>query len=297
MTADVSDWFRSITVLGIGFVAVIAVTLGLATILIPSPTISALPSTAPSGSADASAVAVPPYVPGQVGGTILVRGDVDAAFRVGRESNDGRYGLVGDEGRIFFEGEPPTVAQISAVGLELFLDPDDCTLTPGSRHDETGVADVHLLCEDVSDVRGNGIVTLEGTLGMASDLVGLRGDLPSLGGSLLIGERTVVFDDAVMNHPRFTDNVGQLVSVEGDVMLTIRYDANLHVHGLSEILLDGTVTQLPPGTCQLSTNEIGVINPHARQLELVIGCPALALDDGRTIAVSGSVMVEEVEGF
>jgi hypothetical protein len=294
MTPDVSDWFRSVTVLGIGFVGVIAVTIGLSTILIPAPSGTVVPSAA-AGSADASAGAAPPRVAGEIGGTIVVSGDVDTTFRVQHESTDGRYALVGDGGRIFFEGEPLTVAQISFDGLEFFVDPDECSLTPGARDDATGVAEAQLRCDEIEDVRETGVVTLSGTIGVASDLLGLRGDLPPLGGTIAFGDRTLTFGDVAMLHPRFTAVVGQLSDLDGSALVVITYDDQMHSLELAEVTIDGTVTELPPDACDLATTEVGIVNPHARQLEMHIACAPLEIGGLGTVEVSGTLMIEEFE--
>ena len=299
MTPDVNDWFRSVTVLGIAFVAVIAATVGLATIIVPAPTVSFQPSDPPSGAPPASEAAssgvATPGGPGQIGGTVSASGAESTSFVVSRESTDGRYALVGDEGRIYFDEDPLAVAQVSFEGYEFFLDPDDCSISPGVRDDQTGVAVANLHCADVEDVRGKGTMTLEGDLGIAADLLGLRGDLPATGGSLTIGGGPVVFEDAEMLHPRFTAFVGQFIDVDGTVYLTISYDGDAHGLVLSEILFDQANTEVAPDACQLSTTEVGILNPHTRLLELTIECPSLELSNGATISVSGSLMVEEVE--
>ena len=299
MTLDVNDWFRSVTVLGIAFVGVIALTVGLATIIVPAPAVSSQPSDgtggAPSASDDASPGVATPVGPGQIGGTISASGAEDMSFVVERESTDGRYALVGDDGRIYFDEDPLSVAQISFHGFEFFLDPGDCSLEPGARDDDTGVASARLHCDEVEDVRGKGTMTLDGTIGIAADLLGLRGDLPPAGGSLTIGGETVVFNDASMQHPRFTSYVGQLTDVDGAVYLTLSYDAERHALVLSEILFDQSNTEVPADACQLSTTEIGLLNPHTRLLELTVDCASLELSNGATIAISGSLMVEEVE--
>ena len=298
MTPDVNDWFRSVTVLGIAFVAVIATTVGLATIVVPAPAVSSQPSDGTGGApppseAASSGVATPG--PGQIGGTISASGAESASFVVNRESTDGRYALVGDDGRIYFDEDPLSVAQVSFAGYEFFLDPDDCQIAPGARNDETGVAIANLHCEEVEDVRGKGTMTLDGDIGIAADLLGLRGDLPATGGSLTIGGEQVVFEDAEMLHPRFTAFVGQFIDVDGTVYLTISYDGDAHGLVLSEILFDQSNTEVAVDACELSTTEVGILNPHTRLLELTVDCPSLELANGATISISGSLMVEEVE--
>jgi hypothetical protein len=292
MTPDVSDWFRSVTVLGIAFVTVIAVTSGLAIFIVPAPTVSSRASDAPS--VDASGVAAP-SVPGQVGGTITVSGARDEAFTLSREFTDGRYGLVGNEGRIYFDEDPLSVAQISFGGLEFILQPDDCVIEPGRRDDETGVADAHLRCESIEDVRGSGVVTLDGTIGIASDLLGLRGDLPPTGGTVAFGDRTVTFEEAEMLHPRITAFVGRLVDVEGVVALTLSYDGEARGLVINEVQTEGGLAEVAADACQLSTTEVGILNPHARLLELTIDCPSIDVPGIGLTTISGSLMVEEVE--
>jgi hypothetical protein len=292
MTLDVNDWFRSLTVLGIAFVAVIAVTIGLATLIVPNPTVSSEPSDGPPPPPSGVAV---PYVPGRIGGSIAVTGDVEAAFIVERESFDGRYALTGDDGRIFFGEEPLSIEQVSFDGLEFFLDPGDCSITPGTRDDETGVADAHVRCEAIEDVRGQGVVTLDGTVGIASDLVGLRGDLPPEGGTVTFGDRTLEFTDASMLHPRFASVVGQMIDADMTSLLVVTYDAISHSLELAEVSIDGAVSTLPPDACALSTTEVGIVNPHARLVELTIACEAVEIEGLGTVDVAGSLMVVEVE--
>ena len=294
MTLDVNDWFRSVTVLAIAFVAVIAITIGLAMIVVPAPAVSSQPSAGESAAPAESAVAAP-TAPGAIGGTVTVSGELDDSFTVGREFTDGRYGLVGDDGRIYFDEDPLSVAQVSFSGLEFFLDPGDCTIEPGERDDETGVATAHLRCEEVEDVRGGARVNLDGTIGIAADLVGLRGDLPPTGGSLAFGERTFAFEEASMFHPRFTSFVGLIVDVDQAVSMWISYDGNAHALVLDEVVFDGRLTEVPPGACQLSTTEVGILNPHTRLVELTIDCPSLDLTEVGTTTVFGTLMVEEVE--
>lgn len=294
MTLDVNDWFRSVTVLGIGFVAVIVLTIGLAMFIVPAPTVSSQASATASLSPAESGVATP-TVPGQVGGTITVSGARDESFSVARESTDGRYALVGDEGRIYFDDDPFAVAQVSFGGLEFFPEPGDCVIEPGERDDATGVALGHLRCDSIEDVRGGGVVTLDGTIGIASDLLGLRGDLPPTGGSVAFGDRTFTFEEASMLHPRFTSFVGQIVDVDEVVSMWISYDATAHALVLEEVVFEGRLTRVPAGACQLSTTEVGILNPHTRLVELTIDCPSLDLTDVGATTVSGSLMVEEIE--
>ena len=294
MTLEVSDWFRSAGVLVIAFVTVSVVTFGIAALIVPSAAGSSgvSPGAGASGEAAPSAVAGPTTT---VGGTMTVSGDREGSFVLDRESIDGRYALEGDQGRIFFDGDPLTVPQISWDGLEFFLDPDECTITPGERHDPTGVAGAHLRCEDIADVRDNGVVTMEGTLGVASNLLGLRGDLPPPGGTVEVGDETLEFEAAFMTVATFSSFAGLLETADGSGRLTLSYDAMTHSLTLDEITIDGEVSVVPAGTCALSTRDIGAVNAHTTLVEVMIRCEAVEVSGLGTVLVSGTVLVDQVD--
>jgi len=294
MTLAVGDWFRSVGVLVIAFVTVSVVTFGIAALIVPSQAVSS------QASADAgvSAEAVPSAAvgtPTEVGGTLAVSGDREGSFVLNRESIDGRYALEGDDGRVFFEGDPLTVPQISWDGLEFFLDPDECVITPGERYDPTGVAGAHIRCEEIADVRDNGVVTMEGTLGVASNLLGLRGDLPPTGGTVELGEETLEFEDAFMTVVTFSSFAGQLATTDGASALTLRYDAMTHSLVLDEILFGGEANEVPAGACTLSSRDVGAVNPHTTLVELAIRCSAVEVAGLGTVPVVGTVLVHQVD--
>ena len=132
------DWFRSITVLVIAFVGAVVVTIGLANVIVPG------------GGPDSGGVAdggdgggptpIPTLLPiTGVGGHLAVTGDREGTLTLTRESQEARYSLVGDGARMVFEGDPPTIAQVSWDGLEFFPEPEDCSIVPGELDDRLGV--------------------------------------------------------------------------------------------------------------------------------------------------------------
>lgn len=295
-----THWFRSISVLGIAFASVVALTFGLAAVIVPSADGSAqgpgASSQIPSG---------PVGVPGDgdvtaIGGTLEVSGAREDLFVLDREELGSRYALTGPAGRVIFEGSPLTVAQISFDGLEFFLDPEECSVTPGERHDETGVAAAHIACEEIADVRDQGVVTLDGVIGVAADLVGLRGDLPESGGTLTLGDETLSLDFAAMTIPsgaQFSGvYAGSLHDPETATTITFTYDPQDHEMVLSEIAYSmrepRQPTRVPPDACSVSTTEIGRLNPHTRVVEMAIRCAAIEVDDLGTVTLDGTLIVE-----
>ena len=132
------DWFRSVTVLAVAFVGAVVVTIGLANVIVPGGA-DEPQSAADDGDGPASETPTVEPIAG-IGGNLGVTGDREGTLTVTRESNDGKYSLVGDGARVVFEGSrPPVVSQVSWDGLEFFPEPDACTVTPGELDDEIGV--------------------------------------------------------------------------------------------------------------------------------------------------------------
>ena len=296
-----ADWFRSLTILAIAFVALAVLTLGLATVIVPSPdAVAGTPSHAPGPSAGESGggggAPVVGWTPGEIGGTLAVSGDLDEPLVLEVEDLDLGYSLAGESGRILFETDPIGIGQISVGGYEIYPDDDACDLTPGARDDATGVAGLTVSCESLDDIRGKGTVRIEGTVGIAADLLGLRGNLPEDGGTVTINGRELTFAEAVLTippvHRTFATYVGRLTTDDLAAQLTITYDDTFHVEGL---VFEGPEVQ-PGSACTVRDREIGVLNPHTTVVELEISCvevPARAQD--ATISLEGTVIVELIE--
>lgn len=296
MTLDMPDWFRSAAVLGAAFVTVAVVTIGVADLIVPNPAVSAQGSEPPTAGGGAGASGDPSTVT-SVGGTLAVSGDREATFTLVRESLRDRYALEGEDGRIIFEGEPLTIGQISYDGLEFFLDPDECEITPGERHDATGVAGAHVRCDSIADVRDNGVITLDGTVGIAADLLGLRGDLPESGGTVQVGDETFTFGFAAMTIPTGANipagiYAGTLFDPESEGVITFSYDPQTHAMVLAEIAYGGDAVQVPAGACSVNTEEIGLLNPHTRVADMTVHCAAVDVPALGTVPVDGSLIVE-----
>lgn len=297
MTPKMPDWFRSAAVLSTAFVTVALVTIGLAAVIVPNPAASAQGSQpAVPGTSSGPLPSVDPSNVTAIGGALAVTGDREATFVLDREAVDNRYALAGPDGRIVFEGDPLVVTQVQYDGLEFFLDPDECTITPGERHDPTGVAGAHVRCEDIADVRDQGVVSFDGTVGLAADLFGLRGDLPDAGGSIAVGEETWTFDWARMTIPTGSGFsgvfIGQLYDIEQEALVVFSYDAQNHELSLSEISFAGETSEVPDGACTVGTSDIGLLNPHTRVAEMTVRCAAIEVPTLGMVPIEGSLIVE-----
>lgn len=303
MTPNVSDWFRSLGVFGTAFAAVLVVTMGIAGVIVPTPGGDAQAGDAPPGPSDpieSTPVPTTAARPTTIGGTLAVSGDREGTLVLDRETTQDGYGLVGADGRIIFElGDPVTVRRVQYDGLEFFVEPDDCTVTPGERHDPSGVAGAEIHCPAIDDVRGNGIIGLEGRVGVAADLFGLRGDLPVTGGTLALGDETLTFQEAFLTTgpPRVIGGIpsqfaGQLHDAESGAALALEYDGQSHELSVIEIRYAGDTVVVPTGACLVSENEIGLLNPRTRVVELDISCQALDIPALGSVPLEGTVVAE-----
>lgn len=290
-----NDWPRSIMLLGMAFAAVVLVTLGLAGAIVPTaggvPDVD--PSTAPGSGAGPTAAA---GRPGVVGGALAVTGDREGVLSLDREITEDRYGLAGDDGRVLFEGtDPVTVAQVQYDGLEFFVDPEECAVVPGARHEPSGVAMAEIRCEAITDVRDNGTIALEGTVGVAADLFGLRGDLPDTGGTIELGDETLTIGTTRLQLSPFAGAfAGQLAADEHGAAVSLTYDPFSHSLTVAEVVYEGDVTRVDGG-CSVSEREIGLLNPHTRVSELRVQCSPLEIPALGSVPLTGTVVAELVE--
>ena len=209
-----------------------------------------------------------------------------------------------------FEGDPPTVAQVSWDGLEFFPTPDDCSITPGDLDDQLGVGYAEVECLALVDVRGGDTITLSGRLGVALTLVG-ESELPEMGGSVTVGDETWEFTEALLFEFAFpastgSDDYNMILAREGTdtgcpgpecsrTSLRFRYDVETHRLALSNVERDGEDADLAAGACSLETSELGRLTPATAVVELAIDCPAAEVPGLGAVPISGTVIVQQLE--
>jgi hypothetical protein len=294
-----TDWFRSIAVLGAAFAAVVIVTFGLATIIVPDNAgVSRAGGGSPSGSVDEPVETLPPVEVG-LGGALAVTGDSEGIFRLASEDTffqGNFYSLVGDEGRIVFEGPPVEITQISFAGLEFFPEPEACSLTPGELDSTIGIGMTEIRCAGLTDIRDTGTINLEGTIGLPLNMVGESG-LPEQGGSVEVGSETWQFAEAVLLEFGFSPfgtseefNM-QLVDEQSRGVIRFNYGFETHRLTLADVEHDGEHAGVPASACQLSEEELGKLNPRTIVIRLGIQCVAVEVPGLGSVPVTGTVII------
>ncbi len=295
------EWVRSVTLIGIGFVGVVAATIGLAALIVPDRAVS--PGPGSGGSPGPSGQAAHETPGGGIlalGGSLTVTGDRQGTLVLTRESQESSYALVGADGRIAFEGAPVVVTQVSYDGLEFFPDADECTVTPGAFDGEIGIGRASLSCTDIADIRDHGVISIEGTIGLPVDrLVGR--ELPPSGGSIEVGPETWTFDFALLllwQQPTIagtTDANMTLQDEEQVAGLYFYYDIETLQTSVSAVSHDGETLDVPEGACDLASEELGRPNPRSTTIELDIDCPGVEVPGLGVVPIRGTLVVDELE--
>jgi hypothetical protein len=295
-----NDWLRSLTVLAVSFAGVVVLTFGLAVLIVPAPVGS---SETPGGASPGASATPAPVgdldaIPTAIGGTLLVTGDREASLVVDRESTDGQYGVVGDDARVFLGGDPLAVVQMNLDGLSFFPEPEDCAITPGRFNPQIGVAGAHVRCDDLADIRDNGVVTVDGVLGVAGDVLGMRGDLPQSGGTATVGGETLEFTEArLYAFPIFmVDGADQtnMSIVDGDTALLFTYDVQTHGVALAYVQRSDELVEVPPSACSIGSRQLGMVNPRTSLLDMTVRCAAVDLPGAGQVAIDATLIVEEI---
>jgi hypothetical protein len=302
-----SDWMRSLTVLAMTCVGVVVLTLGLATVIVPRPTVSsqhngADASVAPGESAGTGQPGEPEPsggIPG-LGGVVTVSGDLEGTFRLTRQSLEGRYALVGSNGRMAFEGQPAEVAQASFDGWEFFPDPGQCTVTPGTLDNAIGIGFAEVACTDLVELRDKGVVSLTATLGLPVDQLAER-ELPPTGGTATVGPETWDFEMALLvtwQQPIISGQSEYNMGLEDTAQasrLLFTYDHVTHELALAAVGRDGTEADVPEGGCGIVREELGKPNPRATTVRLTITCPSVEVPGLGAVPIDSTVVVDELE--
>ena len=310
------DWAAGLSILAAAFGGTVLLTIGLTALIVPgaSGAASALESAAPSGEA---VDRTPPPVgqsPTAVGGTLTVSGDAEGTLELDRENaeigfdfddeiaigrlEDGPYQLTGEEGRISFAVNPLVVEQIDFSGLSFYPEPEDCVVTAGVLNPSLGIATAALRCEEIADIRDNGVVTFDGTIMAAGDVLGMRGELPTSGGSLTAGPESLVFSEArlLLEPFGFDADTGlanlPLFTPEGESGLIIEYDPHTHELSLGTIVVGGEPAEPAGGACSVTRTDLGLLNPRTSVVELTVACAAVGIPELGSVAVDGSLVVD-----
>jgi hypothetical protein len=225
------------------------------------------------------------------GGVQYVTGD-DDVVNVQR----GQFRLIGDDGQIVFSSDPDEgVTQIEFDDLSFFLDPGDCDVTLGERNEANGLIAAHLECLELADIRGGGIISVEGVIAVSGDVFGERGDVPLSGGSVDVGEETIELRQVIMAGGGQIAETGRVpltvYAADPDTFLALEYDPEKPEMLLTFMLAEGVpVTLSEP--CPVTVEDLGDLNEFTTVVRLTFDCDNAALDDGTPIILDGTVVVD-----
>lgn len=122
------------------------------------------------------------FVPDVVGGRLTVTGAREATLDLEPKGNGPNFGLGSSKTQLYLQGGPLEITQMDHDGLSFFPDPDDCVFTIGERNEVAGLVAVMVSCPELTDIRGNGTLAVEGHLALPADIA-IAVELPQTGGT------------------------------------------------------------------------------------------------------------------
>lgn len=241
------------------------------------------------------------YVPTAIGGEMEVTGAREGTLTLSRGFQGPGYGLGDDTGRIFFEADPLSIAQMYYGDLTFFTDPEDCVFTPGRLNEEIGVAAVAIECVDLADIRDKGMVSVKGYAALPADMV-LERDLPETGGTVTVGTETweIVDPMLIVGLQVFGDSDQPGMSLappdlaQRDLFFSFTDDHRLQ---LQSVIYGEEVVEVSPSECTVSTEDLAVVNPQASIVELDFLCEGIEIPGLGTVPIEGNVVFDRIYYF
>jgi hypothetical protein len=209
--------------------------------------------------------------------------------------------LSGPSGHVRFDRDSGEVTHIAYDGLSIFLDAGECAISHGAVDEATGLMAALVECPDIADVRGQGVISVEGIVALPAEALLGRGDLPSTGGSIELDGGTITLQEADI----FLD--GQPIEETGRIQwgtfdadtgagILLEYDPAADRFFLGGAFSAGTSAALEDA-CPIATEELGRLNEHTTVVRLDIDCTDVAVEGGGATTVTGSIVADVIQGY
>jgi hypothetical protein len=239
------------------------------------------------------------FVPDALGARLEISGARSDTVVLDDTVGGPNFGLGNSRTRIFFEGDPIAIGQMSHDGLAFFPEPEDCEFTPGEHNEAAGLVAVQISCPELVDIRDNGSITLEGFAALPANMV-IELDLPDTGGVLTVGEENwEIIDPVLLVGAVFqgggAGEIGLSLNPEDpDRGFAFSYDIDSGALTPARIFYEEAVTEISPGACQVSVEELMMVNPSAQYLELSLRCDAVSIEGLGSVPVDGTIVFQRI---
>jgi hypothetical protein len=239
-------------------------------------------------------------LPIAVGGQLELSGAKEGTVVVDQNVNGPSYGLGNSKTRIFFEGSPLSVSQMSHDGLTFFPEPEDCEFTTGVQNEETGITAVKMSCPELVDIRGNGTLTVEGYLALPASLV-LAEEIPDTGGVLTVGKEEwgvtlpmlmiVGFGGFSIEGSENGLWLGDSEYVRG---VFLEHNADLDTLTPHSVIYDGRIHEIADGACITQEEVVMILSPEAEMRALTLSCQDVEIPGMGAVGIEGTVVYDRV---
>lgn len=312
------EWATALGILAGTVGGVAAVTIGLTALMIPaSATAVARPTPAQTFDLDTA--------PTVIGGSMEVTGDrvgtlaLDESTGIGSRyqvRDDGGVSvrpaqqaeLRGPEGHIRFDRDDGSVTQIDFDDLTFYLDPGECAVTLGAAHPDNGLMAALVECLDIADIRDNGVVSIAGIVALPAEVLRGRGGLPGSGGVLELasesmdpGEEHVTsasLEEAeiFLDVPPGEDGRVTAGSFTEDGGVAVEYDPEAERFYLTQVSA-GDLYATMSHPCPVTTQDLGRISDTLRVVRMDFECAGWTDPEGDPVTVSGTIVVDVIQGY
>ncbi len=312
------EWGIAVGILAGTVGGVAAVTMGLSALMIPaSATAVATPTPVPTFDLDTA--------PTAIGGRLEVTGDragtmsLDEAVGTGirfQAREDGGFTsrpptdaeLRGADGRLRFDRNDGSVTQIDFEDLTFYLDPGECTVTMGAAHPDNGLMAALLECPDIADIRDNGVVSISGIVALPVEVLRGRGGLPETG-----GEVTLTPESVTAGEPEVTTVTLEELELFLDIPpgedgritsggfteaggIAVEYDPGTQVFYVTQVSA-GDLYAVTTDPCRVANEDLGRLSDTVRVVRMDFDCAGWTDVEGDPLTVSGSIVVDVIQGF
>ena len=250
--------------------------------------------------------------PEDIGGSLDVSGDrsgtmtLDTATGIGlqRMRDSGAYApteLQGAAGHLRFDRDTGQITHIAYDDLSIFLDPDECTITHGAVNEGTDLMVALVECPDITDVRGQAVISVTGVIALPTRALVGRGDLPPTGGSVELDGSAYDFGEVEISldgEPyEVTGRIREgIIAVDTGVSIVLEYDPET-----DQFFVSGFTTGFDYGEfvepCLLGVEKLGRLNDYMTVMRLDIECADVAVTGGGTRSVTGSIVADVIQGY
>lgn len=238
------------------------------------------------------------FVPNAIGGEIEITGAREGSVTLTEDFSSDGFGLSDSRTKMFLEGNPTQITQMSYDGLAFFPEPEECEFTPGAQNEEVAIVTVQISCPQLTDIRDNGSIAVEGFLALPV-IVALDLDIPDLGGTVTVGDESWDIPGG-MHFGNYTSPDGEtrtglnLLDEDFSKSVFMAHNPDSGEYTVSEVNYQGASTEVAPDQCTTEAEELAAVSPTQSYWQVTFTCDVVQVAGLGEVPVEGTVVFEQI---